>query len=68
MFRTALLLSTLFFPDGLPWSNFVRDVPYVPTPEVVVEKMLEVAKVGPGDFLYDLGSGDGRIVITAAQK
>ncbi|MGB5962876.1 MAG: methyltransferase domain-containing protein [Coleofasciculaceae cyanobacterium] len=44
------------------------DVPYVPTPEVVVERMLELAKVNKNDLLYDLGSGDGRIVITAAKK
>lgn len=42
--------------------------PYVPTPETVVDKMLELAKVGPNDVLYDLGCGDGRIVITAAKK
>ena len=45
-----------------------RDVPFVPTPERVVEKMLEVAQVGPKDVVYDLGSGDGRIVIAAAKK
>lgn len=45
-----------------------RDVPYVPTPEKVVERMLEVAKVGPNDVVYDLGSGDGRIPITAAKR
>lgn len=44
------------------------DVPYVPTPQNVVNRMLEIAKVGPGDYLIDLGSGDGRIVVTAAQK
>ena len=44
------------------------DVVYVPTPQVVVEEMLEMAKVGPSDFIIDLGSGDGRIVITAAKK
>ena len=44
------------------------DVPYVPTPESVVAKMLELAKVNKNDVVYDLGSGDGRIVITAAQK
>jgi precorrin-6B methylase 2 len=44
------------------------DVIYVPTPEDVVEAMLRVAKVGKGDVLYDLGSGDGRIPIMAAQK
>jgi SAM-dependent methyltransferase len=42
--------------------------PYVPTPAVVIDKMLELADVGPDDILYDLGCGDGRIVITAARK
>lgn len=44
------------------------DVVYVPTPQEVVELMLEMAKVGKNDIVYDLGSGDGRIPITAAQK
>ena len=44
------------------------DVPYVPTPQVVVDAMLEVGGVKPGDVLYDLGSGDGRIVVTAAKR
>ena len=44
------------------------DVPYVPTPDAVVARMLEVAKVNSSDLLYDLGSGDGRIVVTAAKK
>ena len=44
------------------------DVVYVPTPQDVVDKMLEVAKVGKSDVLYDLGCGDGRIVVTAARK
>jgi SAM-dependent methyltransferase len=42
--------------------------PYVPTPADVVERMLTLAKVGPRDVVYDLGCGDGRIVIAAAQK
>lgn len=42
--------------------------PYVPTPQDVVERMLELAGVGPGDVVYDLGCGDGRLVITAARK
>jgi phospholipid N-methyltransferase len=42
--------------------------PYVPTPQVVVDEMLRMAKVGAGDFVIDLGSGDGVIVLTAAQK
>lgn len=45
-----------------------KDVPYVPTPTPVVNEMLRLAKVNKNDVLYDLGSGDGRIVITAAQK
>lgn len=44
------------------------DVPYVPTPNEVVTQMLQIANVKKGDVLYDLGSGDGRIVISAAQK
>ncbi len=42
--------------------------PYVPSPETVVERMLKLAEVKPGDIVYDLGSGDGRILIIAAQK
>ncbi len=49
-------------PDG------ELDVPYVTTPQNVVDAMLELAQVGPGDRLLDLGSGDGRIVITAARR
>jgi len=45
-----------------------KDVIWVPTPQRAVDRMLEMAKVGPADFLIDLGSGDGRIVITAAQR
>jgi ribosomal protein L11 methylase PrmA len=44
------------------------DVIYVPTPPEVVEAMLKVANVKAGDVVYDLGCGDGRIVVTAAQK
>ena len=44
------------------------DVVYVPTPQEVVDEMLALAKVTKDDVIYDLGSGDGRIVITAAQK
>jgi predicted O-methyltransferase YrrM len=44
------------------------DVPYVPTHESLVDEMLSMARVGAKDVLYDLGSGDGRIVITAARR
>ena len=44
------------------------DVHYAPTPQRVVERMLRLANVGPRDVVYDLGSGDGRVVITAAKQ
>ncbi len=44
------------------------DVPYVPTPPEVVDRMLEMAAVRQDDFVIDLGSGDGRIAIAAAKK
>lgn len=44
------------------------DVIYVPTPQSVVDRMLEMAEVKAGDVVYDLGCGDGRIVVTAAKK
>jgi hypothetical protein len=47
---------------------FERETPYVPTPQDVVERMLDIANVKPGEYLIDLGSGDGRIVVTAAQR
>ena len=45
-----------------------KDVVWVPTPQALVDKMLDMAKVTPADFLMDLGSGDGRTVITAAKR
>lgn len=53
-------------PAPLPREKL--DVPYVETPEAVVRRMLEMAAVKPGDFLIDLGSGDGRIPIMAAKQ
>jgi precorrin-6B methylase 2 len=44
------------------------DVPYVPTPQAVVDAMLDLARVGRNDVLYDLGCGDGRIVVSAARR
>jgi SAM-dependent methyltransferase len=49
------------------WER-VPDIEYVPTPQNVVEKMLDVVKLKKTDVLYDLGCGDGRIVVTAAKK
>ena len=51
-----------------PTATRRPDVIYVPTPEEVVEAMLQVAKVTKNDIVYDLGTGDGRIPITAAKK
>ena len=71
---TILFLPLVIAARGyavLPQDDLInvrRIVPYVPTPLPLVEKMLELAKVGPEDIVYDLGSGDGRIVIMAAQK
>lgn len=44
------------------------DVPYVPTPQAVVDRMLQIANVTDNDMVYDLGSGDGRIPITAVRQ
>ena len=46
----------------------VAGAPYVPTPTAIVDRMLTLAKVGPSDYVIDLGSGDGRLVITAVSK
>lgn len=56
-------------PASVAQSRPLRrlDVPYEPSPPIVVERMLELGKVGQDDLLYDLGCGDGRIVIAAAQ-
>jgi SAM-dependent methyltransferase len=45
-----------------------KDVVWVPTPQELVDKMLDMAKAGPQDYVIDLGSGDGRTVITAAKR
>jgi precorrin-6B methylase 2 len=66
--RMALVLAAaVAAPAGAQVSRS-PDVHFVPTPHEVVAAMLKVAKVGSKDVLYDLGSGDGRIVITAAKK
>lgn len=54
--------------SGSPDVMRAPDVPYLPTPEPVVGRMLQLAEIGQGDVIYDLGSGDGRIVIEAAQR
>lgn len=72
---TVLTVATVL--TGLPGAGFAQgtaaavrppDVIYVPTPEEVVDAMLQVAKVTKNDVVYDLGTGDGRIPVTAAKK
>lgn len=58
----------LFFFTGCTAVWTTSEVPFVPTPMEVVDRMLEVAGVRQGDVIYDLGSGDGRIVIRAAKR
>ncbi|MGH7824026.1 MAG: SAM-dependent methyltransferase [Candidatus Binatia bacterium] len=48
------------------WTD--GEVPFVPTPPEVIDRMLEIARVKSGDVIYDLGSGDGRIIIQAAKR
>lgn len=60
----VLALALLLGASGA-WAQFF-DVPYVPTPQAVVDEMLRVAEVKPSDYVIDLGCGDGRIPVTAA--
>src|SRR5438128_8425249 len=62
----ALVLSAGAAPAQVVSAQ--PDVIYVPTPQEVVDEMLKLANVGKGDVLYDLGSGDGRIPVTAAKR
>jgi protein-L-isoaspartate O-methyltransferase len=65
----ALLLACpALVPAQEPKPETEKLAPYYPTPESVVERMLKFAGLKPGEKLFDLGSGDGRIVIIAAQK
>src|SRR5579864_2956029 len=68
-FPIALLLASAAWPLAAQKFGAAENLaPYIPTPQIIVEKMLQAARVKPGDMVYDLGSGDGRVVITAAQK
>ncbi|MFN9573619.1 MAG: class I SAM-dependent methyltransferase [Betaproteobacteria bacterium] len=69
----APALAALLTPDEVlardaTFPDRPLDVPFVPTPMPVVDAMLDMARVTRNDLLYDLGSGDGRIVIRAAQR
>jgi len=65
--QTASFLALLFvLNNSTVWSE--EPIPFVPTTIPVVERMLELAGVRKGDVIYDLGCGDGRILIHAAKK
>lgn len=68
LFSLVLLLAFATVPHPAVSAEEELDVPYVPTPEIVVQKMLNMADVKPTDYVIDLGSGDGRINIAAAQR
>ena len=66
--RGAVVCAALLAPQVFAAEVERSGGPYVPTPQVVVDQMLAMAKVGPDDFVIDLGSGDGVIVLTAAKR
>ena len=65
---TALVCTWSAFPAFAQDAKIEKLAPYYPTPEIVVEKMLQLGEVKARDKVFDLGSGDGRIVIAAARK
>ncbi len=62
----AIVLSLL--APSIARAQELSKLPYVPTPQVVVDEMLKLANVTAKDFVVDLGSGDGRMIITAARN
>ena len=67
LFLIASLAPTVGLAQKLP-EHAKNLAPYVASPQSVVDKMLEAARVKPGDTVYDLGSGDGRVLVAAVQK
>jgi cyclopropane fatty-acyl-phospholipid synthase-like methyltransferase len=67
---SSLIISVCLFAFGLidATAELQEEIPFVPTPVEVIDKMLEMAQVRRNDVVYDLGSGDGRVVIRAAKK
>lgn len=67
----AVLCSAAFLraqQPAAPGDQGAKIAPYFPTPETIVDKMLKLGELKPGEIVFDLGSGDGRIVIDAARK
>lgn len=70
MRHAPLLLALCLIPaiPAVAATQSGRDAPFLPTPRSAVEAMLDLAEVGPGDSVIDLGSGDGRIAIAAGER
>src|SRR5687768_14101259 len=75
LFLSVFVLAAAVYAQAQPAKDYEprvgqegKDVVWVPTPQAVVNKMLDLAKVTPKDYVIDLGSGDGRTVITAAKR
>ena len=67
--RAYLLGLALALAGSSQAQDFADNLaPYIPSPQLVVDRMLDAARLKPGEMVYDLGAGDGRVVITAAQK
>jgi len=66
-FLTLILLCILGLVISILWT-ISRGAPWAPTPMSMVHKMLTMAEVGPDDLVYDLGCGDGRMIVTAARR
>ena len=74
--RNTVLLLLVGLATGYAQVRFPRDVhehaqnlaPYVVSPQPIVDRMLDIAGIKPGEVIYDLGCGDGRILITAAKR
>ncbi|HUA59860.1 MAG TPA: methyltransferase domain-containing protein [Verrucomicrobiae bacterium] len=67
-YAIALLLVSAVPAAAQKFGAAENLAPYIPTPEVIVDRMLDVAHIKAGETVYDLGSGDGRVVIAAAEK
>src|SRR5262245_8099675 len=68
LFAALMTVGLGFAEDKKKSPKKEPDVPFVPTPQEVVDEMLKLADVKKNDVVYDLGCGDGRIVVTAAKK
>jgi len=68
IWKIGLLIAVGWLPMGAQTADGEKLAPYYPTPQTIVEKMLEMGGLKAGEKVFDLGSGDGRIVIMAAQR